>query len=154
MAQPPSLPNFEKSKFSAVPLFSAFWDLIYPFMKQTVEVQRRGATPSENLATGWLNIEVSSGTVFPMREMENPLPGGKPIHGVLVAGVFNPASPGSASLATSTASVTGGGGGSVTLPALAVSVDWTVGPGGGLVVLGVTGLPSSTRTVRVLVFAE
>jgi hypothetical protein len=154
MAQPPSLPNFEKPKYSAVPLFSTFWDFLHPFLKQTVEALRGGLTVRENLAAAWLDIEVAAGQAYPMREMTNPLPGGKTIHGVWVVGVFNPASPGTASLATSSVSVTGGGGGTVTLPTLAPFVDWAVGPGGGLVVLGITGLPAATRTVRVLVLAE
>lgn len=167
MAQPPNLPNFEKSKFSAVPLFSTFWDFLFLFTKQTVEALRKGLTVRENLSAAWVDINVPAGQTYPMREMQNPLPGGARIHGVLVAGVFDPATPNVASLTASTApltittTVTPSSGtatatstGTAALPALGVFVDWTVGVGGGLVVLGITGLPNATRTVRVLVLAE
>lgn len=163
MAQPPNLPNFEKSRFASVPLFGTFWDFLFLFVKQTVEALRKGLTVRENLAAAWVDINVPAGQTYPMREMQNPLPGGARIHGVLVAGVFDPATPNVASLTASTAPLTIGlspnpdsiaATGTAALPALGVFVDWTVGVGGGLVVLGITGLPSATRTVRVLVLAE
>lgn len=160
--QPPQLPVFDKNRYSGGPwgaLFSSFFDLLQPFLKATVDSLRQGVP-----VQAFVDIEVLAGQTFPMREMQNPLPGGVPIHGVLVVGVFDPAAPTKTVLASSTApltiTVTPSSGtatatGTAALPPLAAMVEWTTGPSGGLVVQRVTGLPSGkTTTVRVLVLAQ
>lgn len=160
--QPPHLPTFEKAKYATGPwgaLFSSFFDLLQPFLKATVDTLRQGVP-----VQAFMDIEILDGQSYPMREMQNPIPGGAPIHGVLVAGVFDPSDPAKTVLASSTAAltivVTPSAGtatatGTVALPPLAVFVEWSIGVGGGLVVQRVTGLPTGkTSTVRLLVIAK
>jgi hypothetical protein len=88
MAQPPRLPEFDKEKFKDEPLFAVFWELLQPHLKLNARLADRGATVSENLAAGWVDIEVTSTQAYPIR-VPSPLAAGQTPYGVLCAGVWD-----------------------------------------------------------------
>lgn len=136
MAQPPVAPTFEKAKYTgdSGPSFSRFWALIQSFFKTTAAALNRGISVSENMAAGWVEIELPPSPTYPLTAT-NPLPNRAPARGALVAWVEDAANPGKV---CSTAGVFAEVGNA----------------GGGLVIRNVTGLASGRAfTLRLLVFA-
>lgn len=131
----PTVPPFDKTRLPQgpwVPAFSALWTVLQPFFKHTVETLRPGV-----LVARPLEVEIMPSQSYPTREYTSPLPSGVSVGDVIVSNVVDPSNPSKAP------ALTGG-----------VTVSWTHGPNGGVVVLAVTGLPANTRlVVRVLVFS-
>lgn len=136
MAQPPRLPEFDKEKFKDEPLFAAFWELLQPHLKLNARVLDRGATVSENLAAGWVDVPLTGTQSFPIT-VASPLAAGQQVHGVLVAGIF----------ANNNLTVVPGSSG--------VFVEWVPAPDGGILIRNITGEVSDIQcTVRLLVLAR
>lgn len=131
----PTIPPYDKSKIPIgpwTPAVNAFWDLLSPFFRATVETLRAGVPVSRPL-----ELDIAPGQTYPTREYANPLPEGYTPTDLVVSNVTDPAATGK------DPGLTDG-----------VTVPWTLGPTGGIVVLAVTGLPAARRTVRVLVFGS
>lgn len=129
----PTVPSLDKTRIPAgpwTPAVSALLDLFTPFLKNTVETLRTGVPVVRPL-----ELDILAGQTYPTREYVSPLPEGVVATDLVVSRVTDPASP------TTDPGLTGG-----------VTVSWTLAASGGIVLLGVTGLPSGARrTVRVLV---
>jgi hypothetical protein len=92
MAQPPRLPEFDKAKFADEPLFAAFWEVVQPFLKLASQALKQGLTVSENIAGGWVDVEVTANQAFPLR-IQSPLPAGLTPYGISCMGVWSSANP-------------------------------------------------------------
>lgn len=132
----PTVPPFDKTRLPQgpwVPAFSALWTVLQPFFKHTVETLRPGV-----LVARPLELDILANQTYPTKEYASPLPEGFTPTDVVVSNVVDPANPGESP------GLTGG-----------VTVPWTLGPTGGIIVLAVTGLPTSARrTVRVMVLGQ
>jgi hypothetical protein len=136
MAQPPRLPEFDKEKFKDEPLFAAFWELIQPHLKLNARLADHGATASENLAAGWVDVPLTGTQTFPFT-IQSPLASGQQPYGVFVAAVF----------ANNNLRVTPGASG--------VFVEWVLTPEGAILIRNITGeIADITCTVRLLVLAR
>ena len=128
--------GFDKTRIPAgpwTPAVNALWDLFAPFFRNTTETLRAGVPVCRPL-----EVEILAGQTYPTQEYASPLPEGFTPTEVTVSNVVDPAFLGK------DPGLTGG----VTLP-------WTLGPGGGLVFLAATGLPSGARRiVRVMVYGQ
>lgn len=156
MAQPPKLPEFDKAKFKDEPLFSAFWELIQPHLKLNARALDRGITVGENGASGWVDISVTANQTFPLA-VAPPLPPGSAPYGVVTAGIFDPANPGTRVLETRNLPVYDVPDVEpyVELPPQGVTVEWAATAEGGLSVLAISGLPPGRAcVVRVIVLAR
>lgn len=137
MAQPPRLPEFDKEKFKDEPLFAAFWELIQPHLKLNARLADRGATVSENLAAGWVELEVTSTQAFPIR-VPSPLGAGQTPYGILCAGVVDLRNPNNPVLGPS-----------------GVQADWVATEDGAIIIRKFTGeLEGIPFRVRLLVLAR
>lgn len=137
MAQPPRLPEFDKEKFKDEPLFAAFWELIQPHLKLNARVLDRGASVAENLAAGWVELEVTTAQAYPIR-VASPLAPGQTAYGVICAGVWNSNSPGTPVLGPS-----------------GVQADWVAAEDGGIIIRKFSGeLEGVAFRVRLLVLAR
>lgn len=129
----PTVPPFDKTSLPTgpwTPALTALLGLLTPFLKNTVETLRSGVPVVRPL-----DLDLVEGGTYPTREYASPLPEGVVPTDLVVSNVTDPASPGKSP------GLTGG-----------VTVPWTLGPTGGIVVLACTGLPTGARrTVRVLV---
>lgn len=132
----PTVPAFDKTRIPAgpwSPAVSALWDLFAPFFRNTTETLRAGV-----LVARPLELDILASQTYPTQEYASPLPEGFVPTDVVVSNVVDPAFVGK------DPGLTGG-----------VTVPWTLGPTGGIVVLACTGIPSgSRRIVRVLVFGS
>jgi hypothetical protein len=165
MATPPSEPTFDKSKFKDVPWLPKFWEVLLPFIRETVAALAGGSTVQEQLAAAWLDVTLEAGQTFPM-SVSNPLRNKQPPHGVLVAAARPFESPDLQLLAASTAALTiavsvstdpptATATGTAALPLLAVGVDWSLASNGDIRLNAVTGLPANKKILlRLLVLAR
>jgi hypothetical protein len=136
MAQAPRLPEFDKEKFKDEPLFAAFWELLQPHLKLNARLADHGATVSENLAAGWVDVTLTGTQTFPF-PVQSPLPAGQQPYGVFAVGVF----------ANNNLRVIPGASG--------VFVEWLLTPEGTILIRNITGEISDIPcTVRLLVLAR
>lgn len=137
MAQAPRLPEFDKEKFKEEPLFAAFWEVIQPHLKLNARAMEHGVTVSENMAAGWVELEVSSAQAYPIR-VASPLAAGQTPYGVLCAGVWGSSNP--------NAPILGPGG---------VQADWIGTDDGAILIRKFSGeLEAQAFRVRLLVLAR
>jgi hypothetical protein len=145
MPSAPEVPQFDKGKFSQLPLLERFWEMLRPFFAHTSSVLKMGVLHGVagdgyqpgNLLAFYREVQVPAGSPFPLI-VRNHLPG--PAKGVVVWAVRWEASP-------DIAVIDGYG------PGAGIFLDWQNAIEGGFSVVrirGITGLSSTSSYVLTL----